>query len=58
MYLTLIVLEGDMANVTIDHGVGGEVGSWPRALEQRHGGGSGERLCRQLFWSDKSFVIL
>ena len=27
-----------MANVAIDHGVGGEVGGWPGALEQRHGG--------------------
>ena len=36
--LTLIILEGHMANVAIDHGVGGEVGGWPGALEQRHGG--------------------
>ena len=27
-----------MAYVAIDHGVGGEVGGWPGALEQRHGG--------------------
>lgn len=38
--LTLIVLEGDMADVTIDHGMGGEVGGRPGALEQRHGGGT------------------
>ena len=39
-FLTLIVLEGDMADVTIDHGMGGEVGGGPGALEQRHGGGT------------------
>ena len=36
--LTLIVLEGDMADVAIDHGMGSEVRGGPGALEQRHGG--------------------
>ena len=38
VFLTLIVLEGDMANVAIDHGMGGEVRGRSGALEQRHGG--------------------
>ena len=55
--LTLIVLEGHMTNVAIDHGMSGEVGRRAGALEQRHGG-TGFDVFENLWGKENLFDVI